>query len=409
MCECDALLTTNPDTLGPEAIRVFLHTLARARRAIDALELAALSRFDSMGWHLDDAALTTKTWLAHETGESRAVAAGRVRLAKRVRQLPLMADALAAGDVTTSHARSLVRCLTPRTLVALDRDQAMLVAQARGLEADDFDVVITRWLQLNDLDGPEPLDGEPSTLSAFRHFQGRVRLAGDFDVEDGAELLAEIEALHDELWQEDQAADEADPYRHRSNAHRSAAALVEMARRSSATRAEDATDTPADAARRRRPRGHLIIAVADVDGLSGAPGSRAEFEDGTLLPHSVLQRWACDTAIGRVVIRGASMPFDLGRVTYTPSDSQRRALVAHDKGCVVPGCKRKPRWCQPHHVHWWTYGGSTDLSNLVLLCHRHHRMVHAGLIGFERGDSGWVVLRADGTPLAARPPPALAA
>ena len=27
------------------------------------------------------------------------------------------------------------------------------------------------------------------------------------------------------------------------------------------------------------------------------------------------------------------------------------------------------------HVHW-IHGGSTNLDNLVLLCHRHHRMVH---------------------------------
>jgi hypothetical protein len=38
-------------------------------------------------------------------------------------------------------------------------------------------------------------------------------------------------------------------------------------------------------------------------------------------------------------------------------------------------------------VHW-ARGGTTDLDNLVLLCHRHHRLVHEG---------GWqLVKRADG-------------
>ena len=32
----------------------------------------------------------------------------------------------------------------------------MLVQNAEALEADDFDIIITRWLQLNDLDGPDP-------------------------------------------------------------------------------------------------------------------------------------------------------------------------------------------------------------------------------------------------------------
>jgi hypothetical protein len=31
-----------------------------------------------------------------------------------------------------------------------------------------------------------------------------------------------------------------------------------------------------------------------------------------------------------------------------------------------------------HHLLEWEHGGTTDLSNLVLLCRRHHVAVHEG-------------------------------
>ena len=51
-------------------------------------------------------------------------------------------------------------------------------------------------------------------------------------------------------------------------------------------------------------------------------------------------------------------------------------------------------------VHW-TNGGETDLSNMVLLCHRHHWMAHEG---------GWQLVRtAEGDVLTVPPrPPGLA-
>jgi 5-methylcytosine-specific restriction protein A len=137
----------------------------------------------------------------------------------------------------------------------------------------------------------------------------------------------------------------------------------------------------------------------------------AELEDGTVVPRDVLQRWACTAGIGRVVMQGRSIPFDLGKVTYSPSAGQRRALAARDKGCIVPGCKRKARWCEPHHVIPFP-NGPTNLNNLVLLCKRHHKQVHHKIIKLIPSDTPgrWTVIRAsDGTPLRQRPPPQVAA
>jgi predicted restriction endonuclease len=37
-----------------------------------------------------------------------------------------------------------------------------------------------------------------------------------------------------------------------------------------------------------------------------------------------------------------------------------------------------PAWTDAHHIKHWADGGATKLSNLLLMCRRHHRLVHEG-------------------------------
>src|SRR3954452_4170049 len=321
----DALIAGDPDALDNTELKATLVSVARARAQLDAFEARVIAAFEGRGGFVDDGMVSVKAWLAHHTLVPRAAAGGRVLLAKRLRRMPLMADALAAGVVTDTHARALGRCLTPRTLEAFARDEAMLVETATTLEADDYEIVIAEWLRLNDLNGPEPGAGKPSELRASPMLDGRTRIDGELDCEDSAEFLAELDECYQEQWSAEQAADLADPIRLRSHAERNAAALVEMARRSSAAGDRDADPDPDTV--RARPRRPQLIAVVDIATLTGDQAGRRELEDGRLLPLSVVERWACDCSIGRVVMAGRSIPIDLGTITYTPSAGQRRALI----------------------------------------------------------------------------------
>lgn len=51
-------------------------------------------------------------------------------------------------------------------------------------------------------------------------------------------------------------------------------------------------------------------------------------------------------------------------------------LRVRDGGyCRFPGCSQRHRLI-PHHTHWWSRGGRTDLDLLVSLCSAHHLAVH---------------------------------
>lgn len=56
--------------------------------------------------------------------------------------------------------------------------------------------------------------------------------------------------------------------------------------------------------------------------------------------------------------------------------AQRRAIIARDKGCQAPGCTMPAVHCQIHHIKEWFDGGTTDETNAVTLCPRHHAAVH---------------------------------
>ena len=140
---------------------------------------------------------------------------------------------------------------------------------------------------------------------------------------------------------------------------------------------------------------HLQVTASleTVRGLMGASGGELEFAGP--VPTATVQRLACDATITRVVLGTDSAVVDVGRARRLPSGATRKALQVRDRGCAWPNCDRPASWTAAHHVHHWAHGGATDLANLVLLCHRHHWLVHEG---------GWQLVREQDGALATIPP-----
>ena len=88
---------------------------------------------------------------------------------------------------------------------------------------------------------------------------------------------------------------------------------------------------------------------------------------------------------------------DVGRSKRIVAGPLRKALELRDRNCRWPGCERQASLCDGHHLVHWMHGGATDLDNCVLLCKRHHRMVHEGHWRLIRTDDGKIVTLAPRT------------
>jgi len=96
---------------------------------------------------------------------------------------------------------------------------------------------------------------------------------------------------------------------------------------------------------------------------------------------------------------------EIGARTRTIPPALRRALLHRDRSCRFPGCT--VRFGQGHHVRHWAQGGPTTLSNLAVLCRRHHRAVHEEGYQVERLPDGELRFRRpNGRLLPDLPPPA---
>jgi Domain of unknown function (DUF222)/HNH endonuclease len=139
-------------------------------------------------------------------------------------------------------------------------------------------------------------------------------------------------------------------------------------------------------------------ALADPD----QPG-QSLLEDGVHVPAETSRRVACDAS--RVVMghSAGGAVVEIGARTRTIPPSLRRALQHRDRGCRFPGCR--VRFAEGHHIQHWANGGPTTLSNLTLLCRRHHRAVHEAGYQLDRQRDGELCFRRpDGRPLPEVPP-----
>jgi hypothetical protein len=99
--------------------------------------------------------------------------------------------------------------------------------------------------------------------------------------------------------------------------------------------------------------------------------------DGSPVAVETLRRVACDCGVVRHLLRGASQPLDVGTRTPVWTVAQRRAITLRDQGrCRFVACER--RSCDVHHVRHFADGGPTAVDNGILICPRHHTVVHEG-------------------------------
>lgn len=119
--------------------------------------------------------------------------------------------------------------------------------------------------------------------------------------------------------------------------------------------------------------------ASECDPTDSTSHLRCEIHDEVSLPRDTVRRLCCDTSL-ITLHEQHGKTLDVERKTRTISPAMKRALQKRDCGCRFPGCTAT-RYVEGHHVQHWADGGRTELSNLILLCKHHHRLMHEG--GFE--------------------------
>ena len=383
----DEVVAVDVSELPDDELIEHVVELERASRVLEAARARAVAEVDKRRIYERDGFVSVTAWL-RSLGVPGSVAAQHVRLARTLEHMPATASALTAGEIAPAAAGVLADAYEADP-EQFRRDEQVLVDAARTWSLPDLRRAIERWTALADSQAADEAAArrfDRRALYVSSTLDGMVRLDGDLDPETGQVVLAAIGSVVDA----DVRSDRSDT---RRPVQRRADALGDICR---------AYLDRSDRAVVAGERPHLLVQV-DLDALVDGTGSGALNDAGTVTAKDV-RRLACDAAISRLVRGPGSEPLDLGRRTPVVLASLRRAILARDRGCRFPGCDRPDRWCDCHHVVHWADGGETDLSNLILLCRRHHRLVH-DRFGLELRDGRPVFSRPDRTVLEDRAPP----
>jgi len=354
--------------LAPRAGEAIAAELIRRRQKIDQEELefsclaAQFAQTDEYDWQGFDSPIG---WLKANCHISGGAAAARICAGQQLERLGQSSEAMAAGEIGFAHF-----ALIARTSAAVGErlDEGKLLGQARKQTIARFHDSCYHARHAADPKGcaaDEAQGVEARSLSFGNSDDGMVYVNGMLDKVGGAAVQAALEPLAQRTGKDDD----------RCRERRVADALVDVC-----MHALDA-GVPG-----RRAHLQVTTSLETLLGLCGAPAAEMEFS----LPISAkaVERLACDSSVTRILLGSDSTVIDVGRAKRTISGPQRKALKVRDKGCVWPGCDRPATWTEGHHLVHWIHNGPGDLSNLVLLCYRHHWMVHEGEWQIVRSDDG---------------------
>jgi uncharacterized protein DUF222/HNH endonuclease len=365
--------------------------LQRGLELVQAERLRWLAEIDRRRTYAADGHLSTTSWLVSRHRIGGGEASGEVRMARALEQMPASREALTQGEVSASAVRLLAQARESDP-EAFGDSETLLLEAARVHSVKDLGRAVAYWRSAAESKRSAEEDDRMwrrRRLHASPTVFGMVRIDGDLDPDTGETVLTALRSCVDA------AARSGDPSDDRTPAQRRADALGEICRRwlDHADRPEVGGERP-----------HLTVTVS-LEALQGAGGEPCEADHTGPITSEAARRRACDASVARVVLGPRSEPLDVGRRTPVVSAAIRRAVMIRDRLCRFPGCDRPGSWCEPHHIKHWAQGGPTSLHNLVLICRRHHRMVHEGGFQIEMVDGGPAFRRPDGTMLEDRAPP----
>ena len=396
-----------------------LGTLAATLAATTCRFLMLLAEFDRREGWAEQGVSSSSQWLSWRCGMSATTAREQVRVARKLAGLPLTVEQFAAGRLSYSKVRAITRVASADTEVEL----LEIAASATANQLDRFVAGVATATGVRDVNVRHSL----RYLSFRTEDDGSVSFSGRCSPEDGAAILERLRLVQEYLARTDTAESEHstdepvaswdDPGVARGRALIDAFVLLceessvgsdaeptSMEEAIGSRRSETVLHVTLEEITEAAAAGHARSASAEAlhelshHACAQAPPGDTEvrigprLEMGAALHPTTARRLCCDSGLllsvhepgdhraGRVSVvpnarKGRSLA--LGRRRRLASRAQLRALWDRDHGCRFAGCERR-RYLHAHHIRHWADGGPTDLTNLVLLCGHHHRLLHEG-------------------------------
>jgi hypothetical protein len=303
-------------------------------------------------------------WLSMKCGIDVTTGREKVRVARALFDLPQVSAAFEQGDLSYTKVRSLTR-------VATAHNETELLSHALGATTDQ---VQARCRQLRNADRAVST-ADANRLHKERYLSrsidasGRMTISIELPVETGELVMQAIEQALVETKEDSFHARQAD-------------ALVEVAKGYLSGESSKKTSS----ADQYQIMVHAAAVAVDEKALR-SNASRDASTGKSDLPIETVRRLCCDGAIVPVTEDGNGNPLNVGRKHRMVQPALRRALDARDKHCIYPGCSHD-KWLDGHHIKHWADGGETSLKNTLLLCSKHHRLLHEGGYSIKKNYQG---------------------
>lgn len=346
--------------------------------------LMLLHEFDEKEEWAVDGIKSCAHWLGVFCGMNLGAARERIRVAHALPSLPGISAEFHAGQVSYSKVRAMTR-------VATSENEEELLEVARHGTASQVEKLVRKYRQCQRLEMLKEanLQFAQRKVNLFQDADDTWVIRGRLTAEQGALLQKAMELGAEQLFGEQQgvpaeveaqleASHPLDQPCSETAEARRADALVRMAEAFVANTNSQACGGDA----------FLVNIHTDVDTLMlEGEAAESEMENGGHVSAETCRRVSCDASVVHWLDTHKGEPLSIGRKSRTIPPAIRRALQRRDGGCRFPGCTCT-RFVDAHHIHHWADGGETNMENLVLLCRRHHRLVHEEGYGITTSSDG---------------------
>ncbi|MSV66073.1 MAG: DUF222 domain-containing protein [Actinobacteria bacterium] len=323
---------------------------------------------------------------------SAGTAQSRIDVARTlVNYLPNTCSALATGDISLAHANVIAKETAAAIRDGLTEFQIFEVEQ-RAIAHAEFHTpaqvanqVRTSLARI----APETFEDtvararDTRRVSCYNDSDGMSTVVAILPAADAQVVMNAIESFIRLTGAENSAANSIGAKDVRSTDMKRADALTAIA----AASLSASPVTP-----HRRPIAiNVTIDLPTLLGLAENPGQLAGYG---AIPASVARELASDGKWKRFVTDPQTGNLlDYGRESYEPPQALKDFLIARDRTCRFPGCRRSAALSDLDHAKSWEEGGSTSAENLGALCRRHHRLkTHDGWSVTSHGDGSctWI-------------------